>query len=162
MDLSRDRLIPEFFRPWRWRRYVPPKRRVDTKRTTRRYIPEDGTLHNHRCENLKSYILYNLNQFCRHVSLLHTVKINLAFLKDCFFVPLRALLISESADEASFRTGGPHYTQVNRNSWVDLLLRERTLHELCCRMQLLPLLPLWISNWILLLARKKELRITTL
>jgi hypothetical protein len=30
---------------------------VDTQRTTRRYIPEDGTLHNHRCENLKSYNL---------------------------------------------------------------------------------------------------------
>jgi hypothetical protein len=24
-------------------------------RTTRRYIPEDGNIHNHRCENLKSY-----------------------------------------------------------------------------------------------------------
>jgi hypothetical protein len=30
---------------------------VDTQRTTRRYIPEDGTLYNHRCENLTSYIL---------------------------------------------------------------------------------------------------------
>jgi hypothetical protein len=30
---------------------------VDIQRITRRYIPEDGTLHNHRCENLKSYIL---------------------------------------------------------------------------------------------------------
>jgi hypothetical protein len=29
---------------------------VDTQRTTRHYTPEDGTLHNHRCENLKSYI----------------------------------------------------------------------------------------------------------
>jgi hypothetical protein len=29
---------------------------VDTQRTTRRYIPEDCTLHNHRCENLRSYI----------------------------------------------------------------------------------------------------------
>jgi hypothetical protein len=29
---------------------------VGTQRTTRRYIPEDSTLHNHRCENLKSYI----------------------------------------------------------------------------------------------------------
>jgi hypothetical protein len=30
---------------------------VDFQRTTRRYIPEDSTLHkNHRCENLKSYI----------------------------------------------------------------------------------------------------------
>jgi hypothetical protein len=28
---------------------------VDTQRTTRHYIPQDGTLHNHRCENIKSY-----------------------------------------------------------------------------------------------------------
>jgi hypothetical protein len=110
-------LLNLFFRPWRWRRYAPLKRRltlapaftqvscsiyflnpedgsdmllrnvgcrwhllsrlflaqlifstlnmkatcfsetsVDTQRTTRRYIPEDGTLHIHRCENLKSYV----------------------------------------------------------------------------------------------------------
>jgi hypothetical protein len=30
---------------------------VETQRTTRRHIPEDDTLHNHRCENLRSYIL---------------------------------------------------------------------------------------------------------
>jgi hypothetical protein len=29
---------------------------AETQRTTRRHIPEDDTLHNHRCENLKSYI----------------------------------------------------------------------------------------------------------
>jgi hypothetical protein len=28
---------------------------VDIEQTTRRYIPEDSTLHNHRCENLKPY-----------------------------------------------------------------------------------------------------------
>jgi hypothetical protein len=28
---------------------------VETQRTTRRHIPEDDTLHNHGCENLKSY-----------------------------------------------------------------------------------------------------------
>jgi hypothetical protein len=28
---------------------------VETQQTTRRHIPEDDTLHNHRCENLKSY-----------------------------------------------------------------------------------------------------------
>jgi hypothetical protein len=28
------------------------------QRTTRRHIPEDDTLHNHRCENLKSYAIY--------------------------------------------------------------------------------------------------------
>jgi hypothetical protein len=27
----------------------------DFQRTTLRCIPEDSTLHNHRCENLKSY-----------------------------------------------------------------------------------------------------------
>jgi hypothetical protein len=30
-----------------------------TQRTTRRHIPEDDTLHNHRCENLKSYTVQN-------------------------------------------------------------------------------------------------------
>jgi hypothetical protein len=29
---------------------------VATHQTTRRYIPEDDTLHNHRCGNLKSYV----------------------------------------------------------------------------------------------------------
>jgi hypothetical protein len=28
---------------------------VDFEQITRRYIPEDSTLHNHRCDNLKSY-----------------------------------------------------------------------------------------------------------
>jgi hypothetical protein len=28
---------------------------VETQWTARRHIPEDDTLHNHRCENLKSY-----------------------------------------------------------------------------------------------------------
>jgi hypothetical protein len=28
-----------------------------TQQTARRHIPEDATLHNHRCENFKSYIV---------------------------------------------------------------------------------------------------------
>jgi hypothetical protein len=32
---------------------------VDFQRTTRPYIPEDRTLHNHRCENLKPYMVNN-------------------------------------------------------------------------------------------------------
>jgi hypothetical protein len=32
------------------------KTSVATQRTTRRHIPEDDTLHNHRCENLKFYL----------------------------------------------------------------------------------------------------------
>jgi predicted metal-binding protein len=31
---------------------------VATQVATRRHIPEDDTLHNHRCKNLKSYIIY--------------------------------------------------------------------------------------------------------
>jgi hypothetical protein len=31
---------------------------VATQQTTRRHIPEDDTLHNHRSENLKSYKFY--------------------------------------------------------------------------------------------------------
>jgi hypothetical protein len=30
---------------------------VATQQTTRRHISEDDTLHNHRCENLKSYLI---------------------------------------------------------------------------------------------------------
>jgi hypothetical protein len=33
---------------------------VDFQRTTRRYIPEDGALHNHPCENLKFYIVWGI------------------------------------------------------------------------------------------------------
>jgi hypothetical protein len=36
---------------------------VDTQRTTWCYIPEDGIVHNHRCENLKSYLLWRGLQF---------------------------------------------------------------------------------------------------
>jgi hypothetical protein len=32
----------------------------DFRRITWRYIPEDGTLHNHRCDNIKSYKSFNL------------------------------------------------------------------------------------------------------
>jgi hypothetical protein len=42
-----------FFPPWRWK--CDSETSVDTQRTTRRYIPENITLHIHRCENLKSY-----------------------------------------------------------------------------------------------------------
>jgi hypothetical protein len=36
---------------------------VDTQRTTRRYIPEDGTLHNHHCENLKPTLYLGDSRF---------------------------------------------------------------------------------------------------
>jgi hypothetical protein len=43
------------------RRYIPEDTTTilsyitEDRRTTRRYIPKNRTLHNHRCENLKSY-----------------------------------------------------------------------------------------------------------
>jgi hypothetical protein len=40
---------------------------VETKRTTRRHIPEDYTRHNHRCENLKSYTVEGF--ICRSFNL---------------------------------------------------------------------------------------------
>jgi hypothetical protein len=46
---------------------------VDFQQTTRRYIPEDSSLHNHRCENLKSFIEYI---FLFHTSLvLHNLSL---------------------------------------------------------------------------------------
>jgi hypothetical protein len=33
---------------------------ADIQRTTRLYIPENSTLHDHRCENLKFYINYTI------------------------------------------------------------------------------------------------------
>jgi hypothetical protein len=36
---------------------------VDFQRTTRRYVPKDRSLHNHRCENLKSYTGIILSTF---------------------------------------------------------------------------------------------------
>jgi hypothetical protein len=42
------------FRIWRWRRYVPLKDRPYLKQATRHHIPQDRTLYNHGCENLRS------------------------------------------------------------------------------------------------------------
>jgi hypothetical protein len=42
---------------------------VDTQRTKRRHIPKDDILHNHRCENLKSYI-----QFLFVVNIHHVIR----------------------------------------------------------------------------------------
>jgi hypothetical protein len=39
---------------------------VDFQLTIRRYIPEDSTLHNHRCENLKSWIAFSLFPRSKH------------------------------------------------------------------------------------------------
>jgi hypothetical protein len=40
---------------------------VDFQRTTRRYIPEDSPLHNHRFENLKSYKFISVAFFIHYM-----------------------------------------------------------------------------------------------
>jgi hypothetical protein len=37
----------------------PSETEADFQLTTRRYIPEDETVHNHQWENLKSYLFYS-------------------------------------------------------------------------------------------------------
>jgi hypothetical protein len=74
---------------------------VDTQRTTRFYIPEDGTLHNHRFENLKSHICYMLMMIPRRVvekyiyrspGILHQSLHNMVNLTDLF--PTTHILLS--------------------------------------------------------------------
>jgi hypothetical protein len=50
---------------------------VDFQRTTRCYIPEDGSLHNYRCENLKSNVMNK-----PHVTYTHDYYRNIVQLKE--------------------------------------------------------------------------------
>jgi hypothetical protein len=48
---------------------------VQFTRSTRRHIPEDGILHSHRCENLKSYTLdTRLSYFSRLKGMPHVIR----------------------------------------------------------------------------------------
>jgi hypothetical protein len=58
------------FRPRRWRRHVPPKSRL-TFNGLHSVISQDRTLHNHRCENFKSYINFLCSSHFSHVSYRH-------------------------------------------------------------------------------------------
>jgi hypothetical protein len=53
-------------RPWRWSRDVPPKGRFNFQRTTRRYIPEGGTLWNRR--DLEGSVRGMVEVQCQHLS----------------------------------------------------------------------------------------------
>jgi hypothetical protein len=50
-------------------KYIP-ETSVGFKRTTWRYVTEDRTIHNHRCENLKSYHITHIvsNYKRKHVT----------------------------------------------------------------------------------------------
>jgi hypothetical protein len=45
---------------------------VDLQWTTRHYIPEDRTLHNHCCENLKPYTDLRFSQLSQKTEIFHT------------------------------------------------------------------------------------------
>jgi hypothetical protein len=48
-------LSRSFLRSWKWKRHVPPKRRLTVNGLHGVISHENETPHNHRCENLKSY-----------------------------------------------------------------------------------------------------------
>jgi hypothetical protein len=52
------------------------------------YIPDDGILHNHRCENLKSYIVFLYGEAThRHIQALLATYFHVGFLLGLFFDP---------------------------------------------------------------------------
>jgi hypothetical protein len=55
---------------------------VDIQRTTRRHIPEDDTLHNHLCENLKSQIIRLFFVLFKHLFII-TLVCGVVFLVSC-------------------------------------------------------------------------------
>jgi hypothetical protein len=52
---------------------TPSKKSARSKWQAERYIPEDITLHNHRCENLKSYM--TLTNFIQNFSNIHCTRL---------------------------------------------------------------------------------------
>jgi hypothetical protein len=76
--------------PWRWRRYVLPKRRLTLNGLHDAISPEDNTLHNHRCENLKSYNTKFGTAFAR------TDKVNLLVLAEIISSTLKMEAICSS------------------------------------------------------------------
>jgi hypothetical protein len=67
-------VVTSCWTPWpsRWRRYIPPKH-WDVFWTTQHYNPDVGTLHSHRCENLKSS---NRNMSYKNARLMVTEGLN--------------------------------------------------------------------------------------
>jgi hypothetical protein len=65
METERDGHLPFLLARWFAELFFDPEDGGDmflrksgtTQRTTRRHIPEEDTLQNHRCENLKSYMV---------------------------------------------------------------------------------------------------------
>jgi hypothetical protein len=60
---------------------------VEFQRTTLRYIPEDRTLHNHLCENLKFYIIQSEQQR-RLRGVEHNLALNWELRNEAYVCPL--------------------------------------------------------------------------
>jgi hypothetical protein len=95
---------------------------VDFERNTQRYIPEDSTLHNHRCEDLKSYIVFILllSSKTLYVVFLDTHLVVLHFFND------RVLLFILTLDIQSFNrlNSLPFYT-VHCSDFAKVLLQKQ-------------------------------------
>jgi hypothetical protein len=74
---------------------------ADFQRTTRRYIPEGRTLHNHRCENLRSYIIKFIprithrNNTCERAQIKKVLIMQFSPVSDHFLFLGPSILLSE-------------------------------------------------------------------
>jgi hypothetical protein len=80
---------------------------VNFQRTTWRYIPEDITLHNHRCDDLKSYVISIClhKKYCRTWHTCHKIYIYI-----CMFILMNLntyVITFHVADIPSFRLRSP-------------------------------------------------------
>jgi hypothetical protein len=95
---------------------------VDVQRTARCYILEDSTLHNHCCENLKSYIVFlygeATHQYIRWLCLLSAFT-----LVSClaYSLALKMEVICSSETSVDFQQSTRHY-----------IPEARMLYNHCC------------------------------
>jgi hypothetical protein len=104
-----------------WRRVVCW---VATQQITRRHIPEVDTLHNHRCENLKSYkpVILKIFHLSYHNYFLNNRNLLLPqqnkasiFYKNCIFTIMHILIINRSF---SFRHLTSHPADRHVSQWI--------------------------------------------
>jgi hypothetical protein len=81
---------------------------VDSQRTTWCYIPEDGTLHNHRCQNLKSYDVTTVLQAERLAHTHSSVSVGCQFLMAVTMKGTVFWLVMPCNSERAQRFGGTY------------------------------------------------------
>jgi hypothetical protein len=105
-------LLSLFFRPWRYRRYVPPKRRLTLNGLHGVIIPDDGTLH------FPTLVPNSLHQKCCHCTWFCNNEIDFTYSQSVF---LRSTLTtieiySNRIRHIKSRNSTYTYMQLNKNS----------------------------------------------